>query len=272
LSQYCCPRCKTPVVVPEGQPGVLCPNCHAAVMLEDIQRQPQPRRGSPALRIILVAAILAMVGVWLYVGPLAPEPGVNLTGESRATSVTPRRFVLWELHADDTIRVVELLTQSRVEKGLPYQVCGQTLRPEDDILSQEWIGGRLTDKHIFEEVYHGKTYLRTCYWLSASSNHYGYDMHINHPPHLHIRDNERLISLGIEPKSYAQEIIVVAIPVNARLMRIYDYQPYRHITLEGWDAFYYDTTEISKHVSIHITYRPGDDVPPLDWATVEASR
>jgi DNA-directed RNA polymerase subunit RPC12/RpoP len=271
MSQYRCPRCKTPVVIPDGQPGVLCPNCSCAVMAKDHQQR-RPRRGSMTLRVTLIVAILAMVGVWLYVGPLAPEPGLNLGGEPRAANVTPRRFVLWELHADDTVRVVELLTQSRVEKGMPYQVCGQTLRPEDTALSREWVGGKLMDKHTFEEVYHGKTYLRTCYWLSASSNQYGYDMRINHPPHLHIRDNERSISLGIEPKDYDQEIIAVAVPIDARLKRIYDYQPYRHITLGEWDVFYYDTTKITGHISIHITYRPGGDVPPLDWAAVEASR
>lgn len=225
-----------------------------------------------ALRIALITAIVIMFGVLLYIGPLAPEPGVNLEGEPRVANFTPRRFVLWELHADDTVRVLELLTLSHVKKGNPYQVCGQTLQPEDTILSREWIGGKLADEYTLEEVYHGKTYLRTCYRLSASSDQYGYDMRIDHPPHLHIRNNERLISLGIEPKDYDQEIFAVAIPINARLKRIYDYQPYRHIILDEWDVFYYDTTKITGHVSIHITYRPGDDAQPLDWDSVEAGR
>ena len=272
MSQRRCPRCKTSVAVPDGQRGVLCPNCRTAVMAEGPQPQHRAPRGWPALRIVLIAAIIIIAGVWLYIGPLAPEPGINLEGAPRATDVTPRRFVLWELHADDTVRVVELLAQSHVEEGIPYQICGQSLRPEDITLTQKWIGGEVADRQTSEEVYRGKTYQRTCYWLSASSNRYGYDMRIDHPPHLHIRGTERLISLGIDRKSYAQEIIVVAIPTSARLKRIYDYQPYRHITMDEWDVFYYDTSQITGHISIHIAYRPGNDASALDWAAVEASR
>ena len=65
---------------------------------------------------------------------------------------------------------------------------------------------------------------------------------------------------------------VVAIPVEARITNIYDYQPYRHITLGEWDVFYYDTSTISEHVSIHISYRPASDTSSLNWTTVEASR
>jgi hypothetical protein len=180
--------------------------------------------------------------------------------------------VLWELHADDTVRVVELLAQSHVEKGMPYQICGQSLRSGDTTLTQKWIGGEVMDKHTFDEVYRGKTYQRTCYRLSASSRQFGYDMRIDHPPHLHIRDAERLISIGIDRKVYNQEIIAVAIPTSARLKRIYDYQPYRHVAMDEWDVFYYDTSQITRHISIHIAYRPGNDASALDWAAVEASR
>ena len=47
--------------------------------------------------------------------------------EPRAANAVPRRFVLWELHSDDTVRVVELLTPSPVDAGRG-KVCGQTLR------------------------------------------------------------------------------------------------------------------------------------------------
>jgi DNA-directed RNA polymerase subunit RPC12/RpoP len=200
LSQHHCLRCKTPVVIPEGQPGALCPNCRTAVMLEDIRRQPQPRRGSPALHITLAVAILAMVGVWLYVGPLAPEPGINLTGESRATSVTPRRFVLWELHADDTVRVVELYTKANAA-GSQALVCNQVLNSRDDVLSLKTIGGRLSDKGVYEEEYRGKTYERPWYMLDVTRDQYGYDARIDRPPHLHINGDKRLISIGVDPKT-----------------------------------------------------------------------
>jgi hypothetical protein len=238
-------------------------------MVDEPRRQ--PRSGSPALRIALIAAIIVMLGVWLYIGPLAPEPGLNLGEQPRATTATPRRFALWELHADDTVRVVELIARPEVKKGL-YMVSGQPLRPGDEVLSVEWIGGELAYQDAFSNVCRGKTYLQTQYSLRVSSNPYGYDMRINHPPHLHINDGGRLISLGVDPKAYAQEIIAVAIPVDARLKRIYDYQPYQHLTLAGWDVFYYDTTDIQGHISIHIRYSPSNDAPSLDWTEVEANR
>ena len=271
MSQHHCPRCKTPVVIPEGQPGALCPNCRSAVMLEDTQRQPQRRRGSSALRIILVVAILAMVGVWLYVGPLAPEPGLNLGGEPRAANVTPRRFVLWELHADDTVRVVELYVKANAAGSMAL-VCNQVLNSCDDVLSLKTIGGGLSEEGVYEEEYRGKTYERPWYMLDVTRDQYGYAARIDQPPHLHISGDERLISIGVDPKTYAQETIAVAIPVSARLNRIYDYRPYRHITLDEWDIFYYDLTDIQGHVSIHIAYTPGEAAPPIDWSTVEASR
>lgn len=271
MSQHRCPRCKTPVTIPEGKPGVLCPNCSCAVTAEEHQQQRRPRRGSMTLRVTLIAAILAMVGVWLYLGPLAPEPRLD-PGEPRAAKVTPRRFVLWELHADDTVRVVDLLTRSDLTKGMPYQVSGQSLRPGDKVLSVKWIGGKLVDQQTLDDVYRGKTYLRKIYWLRISASQYGYDMRINHVPHLHINGERRLISIGVDPKTYRQEIITVAVPVSARLRRIYDYQPYRHIVLDEWDVFYYDPTDIQGHVSIHIEYSPSKDAPSLEWVKVETSR
>jgi hypothetical protein len=53
------------------------------------------------LRVVLVILIIAVFGIWLYVGPLRPEPGLDLDGQTRAADITPRRFVLWELHPGD---------------------------------------------------------------------------------------------------------------------------------------------------------------------------
>lgn len=223
------------------------------------------------LRVVLVILIIAVFGIWLYVGPLRPEPGLDLDGQTRTADITPRRFVLWELHPGDTVRVVELLTLSSIEDS-PHRVSGQSLQPEDDVLALEFIGGELVRQNTVEEVYRGGSYLRTSYWLSISSKQYGYDMCIDHPPHLHQRGKGRLLSIGVDPKTYAQEILAIAVPINARLKRIYDYQPYRHITLSGWDIFYYDATDIQGHVSIHIAYRPDGDASSLDWAAVEANR
>lgn len=77
MSQDLCPRCKTPVVIQKGQPGVLCPNCHFAVMLDELQRRPS--RQSPTRLILLIALILVMIGACLYVAlPLARQLGFDL--------------------------------------------------------------------------------------------------------------------------------------------------------------------------------------------------
>jgi hypothetical protein len=212
-----------------------------------------------------------MAGAWLYVGPLAPEPGLDLNGQARAANVAPHRFSLWELHPDDTARVVELFTFPGIATA-QTKVNSPNLISGDEVISFDPIGGRLVSQTIHEGVYHGRPYRVSQYTLHTSRDRYGYDMLIDHPPHLHINGANRLISIGVDPKSFAQEIFAVAIPVDARLRRIYDHQPYRHVTMAGWDIFYYDVTDIRAHVSIHITYRPAGDAPPLDWAAVEAAR
>ena len=272
MKPYRCPRCNTPVEIPEDRPGALCPKCRSAVMRDEVGR---PRRSRPAtllLRAALITALLAVIGVWLYVGPLAPEPGLNLERDPRAANVTPRRFSLWELHAEDTTRIVEVVTDSGAA-GSQVRVNGPSLLPSSEIVALEFVGGRPVDQTAYEDAYRGTTYRRTRYKLLASRNQYGYDMWVHRPPHLHINGENRLISIGIDPTDfYEQAIIAVAIPVDARIKRIFDHQPYQHVTLAGWDVFYYDVTNIQTHVSIHITYRPGDEAPPLDWTKVDATR
>jgi hypothetical protein len=266
-------------------------------MLEDLQRQSPT--GRLYLRLFLVLVILASCGMLsVYIvsqadeagfdltgqleqfvsetkrdvaDTVAPEPGVNLKGVPHTSNVAPRRFALWELHANDTVRLVEVITDPG-DKGSQTWAIGPSLRSGDKVLSGQIIGGELLQKDTYEEVYLGRTYLRPRYKLKVSHNTFGYDMRVNHPPHLHINGDDRLISIGVDPKSYAQEIIAIAIPVEARITGIYDHQPYRHITLGQWDVFYYDTSKISGHVSIHINYHPASDAPSLNWTTVEASR
>ncbi|NQT72104.1 MAG: hypothetical protein HQ553_04960 [Chloroflexi bacterium] len=90
------------------------------------------------------------------------------------------------------------------------------------------------------------------------------------------RDNnrpDRFISIGCDPQPYyAQNIIAVAIPVNAIITSIFDYQPYLSITLEEWNILYYDVTDISGHVSIHVTFEPAGNPPSLNWTEVEEAR
>lgn len=59
MSSYRCPRCKTPLVIPKGRPGAICPKCRRAVMLDELQSRPQ--FASFFLQITLI--ILLTVGV-----------------------------------------------------------------------------------------------------------------------------------------------------------------------------------------------------------------
>lgn len=226
----------------------------------------------PVLFVTILVVLVIVSGVWLYTGPLAPEASLNFDEGVHASGVTPRRFTLWELHSDDTVRVVELITQPGTAQGTRYSQCGQSLWREDDVVSEQWMGASVVDRATKQEVYRGTMYVRTCYLVDIFDAHYGYDMRLRNAPHLHIQGNKRLISIGIDPKVYAQEITAVAIPMDARIERVYDYQPYLHIARESWDILYYDTTTITGHVSIHISYAPGDDASPLDAGSVESSR
>lgn len=155
------------------------------------------QRKAPRLRIVLIAAIYTVLGLGWYLGPSGPEPKLSLDNRPRAADVKPQRFVLWELHADDTARVVELITHS-TESGKTYQVNGQSLLPDSQVVSLRFIGGELANQFTTEEVWRGRTFLQTQYWLNGFDDRYGYDMRIARPPHLHINGAERLISLGIE--------------------------------------------------------------------------
>jgi len=289
-----CPYCKTPVVIPPGLPGAVCPRCRQAVLVEDIQRQPEPASGLPYLRLALILLIVGLVGVLLYIAlwdsaseywvhdlvansrlglalNLEIEPGLDVIGQPRVTNDTPRHFSLWELHADDSVRLVEVTTQHGAAGGQGW-FPGPMFQTDDQALSLAPIGGQIVSSNIAEEAYRQETYARPYYALQISGEQFGFDLRMSHLPHLHANGNDRLISIGVDPKSYVQEIIAVAIPVGARLTGVYDYKPYRHITLSNWDIFYYDVTRIPGHVSIHISYRPAGDPSSLNWVTVEAQR
>jgi hypothetical protein len=251
-------------------------------MLEDVQKQAAGTRQTslviPAVLIAVIILIVGLVGVAvvlrarLSTAPPGGEASLGFDGGQRAIDGTPRRFVLWELHSDDTVRVVEWIRQPDAAVGSTNALCGPLLWRSEDVLSVEWMGGTMVSSSTSQEAYGGSMYVGTCYLVETSNVYYGYDMRISGAPHLHIQGDERLISVGIDPKTYAQEIIAVAIPVDALIKSIFDYQPYRHVVKGNWDILYYDTTAISGHVSIHISYVPGADAPRLDSSNVESSR
>lgn len=225
------------------------------------------------LRWLLVILLVIAVSLWLYVGPLAPEPKVSGAQTPRAATVTPRCFKLWELHPEDMARSVEVVTAPSAIRT-QVRLYGPSLRATDAIVSFAAIGGELTQPPILsQETYRGQTYQRPEYVLRTVSDRYGYDLVAAHPPHLHDQGAQRTFSLGIDPHAeYAQEIIAVALPAAARIESLYDYKPYRQVALAGWDVFYYDVSAITRHISIHIRYRPAEDLPVLDWQAVAAQR
>jgi len=301
MSTYRCPHCNTPVNIPKGRPGGICKNCRRAVLLTELKQKSDT--DFLYLRMFLILTVLASCGLlsfYVYqqangftqtegagffdkivayldettskvTGSLLPEPGIGMQGESRARNVSPRRFSLWELHSSDEVRIVDIVTDPG-KKGQRQWVAGPSLRPDDKILSEQIIGGSLIKRTVDDDYYGGTTYLRPGFFIQSAFDNVGYDMWVKTPPYLHIGEDSRLISIGVDPKSYQQEIIAVAIPVESRIMQISDYQPYRHISIDDWDIFYYDVSDIQGHVSIHIMYRPGGKAKALDWPTVELRR
>lgn len=289
MSKYRCPRCNTPVIIPEGRPGGICKKCRRAVLLEELQQKPET--GFLYLRLFLILIILASCGLLTFyvlqqtntVSPiegisfaditssLFPEPGTDIQGEPRARNVWPRRFSLWELHASDNVRIVDIVTNPD-KKGQQFRVSGPSLRADDKILSEQIVGGRLLKRENYDDTYRGVTYVRSNFLVQSTSDNVGYDMWVKAPPHLHISEDSRLISIGVDPKDYRQEIIAVAIPIDSQVTRISDYQPYRHVTMGDWDIFYYDVSNIGGHISIHIAYLPGGKADTLNWPHVELRR
>jgi hypothetical protein len=266
------------------------------VLLEELAQKPES--GFLYLRLFLILTILASCGMLSYyvfqqasdptqtespssggiaayindvVEGLFPEPGTDLQGKPHARNVSPRRFSLWELHASDSVRIVDIVTDPK-KKGQRFWVTGPSLRPTDKILSEQIIGGRLLKRANSADDYQGVSYLRPGFYVRSTSDSVGCDMWVKKPPHLHLIEEDRLISIGVAPKDYQQEIIAVAIPIDSQIIFLKDYQPYRHIIMGDWDIFYYDVSNIEEHVSIHIAYRPGDKANPLDWPNVELRR
>ena len=208
----------------------------------------------------------------LNVAELVPIIG----GEPRLSYFTPRMFKLFEFHSDDSVRIVEIVTEDNVI-GSRVNILGPYMKSDDESLDIEFINAELVERTIYTDVYRDKTWYYYQYAVIPTQNTYGYDA-LTDKKFLHTMQqgkprSDRLISIGTDPQSYYEQwIAAVAIPLDAEVTRVSDYQPYRHITLENWDVYYYDTTEITSHVSFHITYDPGEDAPSLDWAEVEASR
>ncbi len=92
MKPYRCPRCNTPVEIPEDRPGVLCTKCRSAVMWDEVERPRQSRPATLFLWATLITALLVVIGLWLYVAPPGPtmraRPSIGARG-SRVNSTSP---------------------------------------------------------------------------------------------------------------------------------------------------------------------------------------
>ncbi|NQT72467.1 MAG: hypothetical protein HQ553_06815 [Chloroflexi bacterium] len=188
MKVYYCTQCEKRVVVPKEAKGALCPQCDRPMILDKPKSR---RRGiSPFLVIGLIVAILMSGGIWVYFDVVdfddtqTKETVIDIKSQPRASDVTPRIFDLWQLNSDDSVRRVIVLTDTAAE-DLQVRVWAPSLRSGDNILSLETIGGELIDQSTHEDEYRGNMYLETVYTLLAEDDQYGYNMLIDHPPHLH---------------------------------------------------------------------------------------
>jgi hypothetical protein len=105
---------------------------------------------------------------------------------------------------------------------------------------------------------------------SGSEPPYYVTLKVKNAPYVHIlEENRRLVSVGKWPRRFGgHDITVITIPKGTPILQVADYQPYRVEEKGGWYLFYYDTTRISDHVSLHILYIKDRDADPLDPLTI----
>jgi hypothetical protein len=253
-----------------------CSKCGKVIRLDDCKQPQRPWVRTPKYQLIILVLLLAVVGgVWGFVGAgLARHFNQwieYIGGEPRASTVDRSDFTLYECHGDDTVRIVAVLNISDIA-GKHIIMAGPCMLSYNGILSVDFINSQLVNQSASEQAYRDYICYYYNYFINVSGSPCGYDI-LTVEGYLHFRETDRLLSVGCDPYHYFdQTVIAVAIPQTANVTSIVDYSPYRHIVLDDWDIFYYDVTDISKHVSIHISYEPNGDAPKLDWAEVEAAR
>ena len=271
-----CPVCNSPVTIPDGMAEMVCSKCNNVIRLDDIRQKQRRRISRPKYQLIILVLLLAVMGgVWGFVGAgLARHFNQwieYIGGEPRVATSDRSDFTLYECHGDDTVRIVAMLNISDIG-GKQIIMAGPCMLSYNGLLSVDFINGQLVNQYSSEHAYTGYTCYYYDYFINVSGSPCGYDI-LTDRGYLYFRETDRLFSVGCDPYPYFdQTIIAVAIPQTANITSIVDYEPYRHITLDDWDIFYYDVTDISRHVSIHISYESNGDAPKLDWAEVEAAR
>ena len=237
----------------------------------------------------VILLILAGILIWLCISsspefsspPATSSPSMNsifLSGEPRAFDANKSMFSLWEFRPDDTVRCIRVDTDSedRVRK---INFNGPWMHSSQELIDVDVYSGELIEYSFKEKEYKENNWELPTFTVSSSDYVCALEVLIDSPPYLHKLSTDtgepyRLISIGSDPQSYYdQDIIAIAIPIASNITDIYDYKPYRHITLHGkWDIFYYDRTDIDGHVSIHIKYEPQGVISSLDWSMVMDAR
>lgn len=228
---------------------------------------PTPRL---VVQIVLIAPFVAMSLVSGIVLSDLLRPRPRPAEPPRTARATQRNcFELWELHPDDSVRVVSVTEKPDVPTT-PVREESPYLRPGDEVLALELIGASLSGRNLASREYGGQPYVVHELLLTAFERRWGYEMRLAHPPHLRAQGDHRLLSIGVYPTSARRRVIVVAIPKGERAPDVTDLRPYRTEGLDGWELLFYDVTAVQAHASIHVRFRPGADAPSLDWRRVDS--
>lgn len=230
-------------------------------------------------KIILVVLIVDMLLVagFIFYGPPKPvETSFNMSNlknyHKEPTNAKILYISLWELHPDFIeVTIVRTYNTSHpgfrigesLEMGLgsffvgdiPFEIqMSPNIRDYELVTEKFEYTGRTFDAHSLiiqpEKPSDGVDYLT--YYARYK---------VLRMPHLHgVNGKERVISIGHDPFSGPYMwLTVVAIPKGSEILSVYDFQPYKFDEIDGWQLFFYDSSEITKHESIHILFNQTTD-------------
>ena len=227
--------------------------------------------------VIVVVFDLILIAGFLLVKPMPPvDNSIDLENfknyHKEPENVLGIYIKIWELHPD-FVRIIPVrifnvshplydnwdsLTFSMgymFEGEKPYDISvSPNVKDYLERMKKVEDKGRLFDSYR-ATVYPEKLVARSdfvTYYVSFEADQ---------TPYLHgVTGGVRLISVGRDPFSgpYTQ-LDVIAIPEGSEILRVYDFAPYKYQKIDGWQLFYYDTTNIDKHESIHIMFNQTSD-------------
>ncbi|GAB4482742.1 MAG: hypothetical protein Kow00124_31820 [Anaerolineae bacterium] len=243
----------------------------------------------------LYKIVLALIGVVVIVGSGfvgVSSFGAASQGARRAAAVTPRSTDVWAFYPDGSARFTTLVYPTPAEDGTAAQVvevAGPLVYAEGDVLRSEAIGGeRLESEYLPGGEFYGgdPADLTVVYELvriayePRRGRPYGLDVWAQNTPYMNPDPaapvtSAQLITLGAGPQDrFDQVIVAVALPRGATVLGLPDLQPYRTVSIRGWDVYYFDTTALTAPATIQISFvHPGQNNPAdLDPFTVDRRR